>query len=112
MRFHMANGGSSAAAWLIWECRKKFELAGEVDFVIPESKETPGWLRVAVEYLRVVGSAKWSVVVFRRGSGAAEERVYRILWRDHLWYRDWRDQTPPPTDRAPSWLTRRAGPRT
>jgi hypothetical protein len=109
MKFHMANGGSSAAAWLVWECRKMFERTGEVDLVIPEAKETPSWLRVATEYLRVVCPSKWSVVVFRRGSGDSEERVYRISWKDHDWYREWRDQAPGPKESAPSWRTRRLG---
>jgi hypothetical protein len=100
IRLHAARDGAKAASWLIWQCRRLFIRSGEVDFKIPESEETPPYIRVALAYLQLAPRhrEKWVVVTFHRG----DERVYRVRWADWEYYGAWRASGCPKTTLARS----------
>lgn len=80
MLIHVAQDGARAAGWLVRSHRARFRRTGEVDFVILDEQETPAWMRIALEKLKL--RRQWKVLTFKRGGAndGARERVYRVTW--------------------------------
>ncbi len=73
MEIQLALHGNSAAAWLIFDNRKRFRRHHVVDFHMPKNKETPPWFRIAFEYLN--RREGWDTFI----RYTMHERVYRII---------------------------------